>query len=188
MVNQESEPIKRLLKVDMGTLEIAFNDATNGISYYLDIETGEIIMVTPDSQFQLDDLRDEWESSGQSIGFADFLRQSDTPDWLLEMTCDALRVEEDIDSRYWEVPHADSSEGYHDMQDFAITVEDELLQRRLRQALDGNKPFRQFKDVLLNFPGDRERWFKFQNDRITQRILDWLDSRRITPILDDEEH
>jgi hypothetical protein len=37
--------------------------------------------------------------------------------------------------------------------------------------------------VLLDYPQERERWFRFQTDRLQQRILEWLDSEGIEPLL-----
>ncbi len=61
------------------------------------------------------------------------------------------------------------------MQDFIATVEDEHLAQLLEVAINGKGAFRRFKDVLLNYPEEKERWFEFKDDRMRERALEWLD-------------
>ncbi|MGC9193109.1 MAG: UPF0158 family protein [Thermoplasmata archaeon] len=30
--------------------------------------------------------------------------------------------------------------------------------------------------MLLNYPKERERWFKFRNEKMEERVLEWLES------------
>ena len=84
------------------------------------------------------------------------------------------QIEEDFD-RYERIPKAESHEGYEDMVDFIATVKDEHLTELLEVAINGKGAFRRFKDVLLNYPEERERWFQFKDDRTQERALEWLD-------------
>jgi len=84
------------------------------------------------------------------------------------------QIEEDFD-RYERIPKAESHEGYEDMVDFIATVKDEHLAELLEVAINGKGAFRRFKDVLLNYPEERERWFQFKDDRTQERALEWLD-------------
>jgi len=84
------------------------------------------------------------------------------------------KIEEEFD-RFEQIPKVGSREGYEDMQDFIATVEDERLTELLEVAVNGKGAFRRFKDVLLNYPEERERWFKFKDDRMEERALEWLD-------------
>jgi len=84
------------------------------------------------------------------------------------------RIEEDFE-RYERIPKAESNEGYEDMADFIATVKNEHLAELLDVAINGKGAFRRFKDVLLNYPEERERWFKFKDERIEERGLEWLD-------------
>ena len=89
------------------------------------------------------------------------------------------RIEEDF-NRYERIPKAESQEGYEDMVDFVATVEDEHLVELLEVAINGKGAFRRFKDVLLNYPGERERWFKFKDERMEERALEWLEDIDVT--------
>jgi len=84
------------------------------------------------------------------------------------------RIDEESD-RYKLIPKAESHEGYEDMQDFIATVEDKHLAELLEVAINGKGAFRQFKDMLLSYPEERERWFSFKDDRMEGRALEWLD-------------
>ena len=47
-------------------------------------------------------------------------------------------------------------------------------------AINGKGAFRRFKDVLLNYPEERERWFQFKDDKTEERALEWLDDIDVT--------
>ena len=89
------------------------------------------------------------------------------------------RLDDDPD-RYEPIPKAESHVGYEDMRDFIATVENEHLAELLEVAINGKGAFRRFKDVLLSYPEERERWFQFKDDRIQERALEWLDDNDVT--------
>jgi len=89
------------------------------------------------------------------------------------------RIEEDSD-RYERIPKAESHEGYQDMVDFIATVDNERLAELLEVAINGKGAFRRFKDVLLNYPEEREKWFKFKDERMEERAMEWLDDIEVT--------
>ncbi len=92
------------------------------------------------------------------------------------------RIEADTEGRYLEVPVQDSREGYRDMEDFIETVGDSRLHDLLWVAIDGRGAFRRFKDVLLRYPQERERWFAFSAERNRLRVREWLEENEIEPI------
>lgn len=89
------------------------------------------------------------------------------------------RIEEESD-RYERIPRAESHEGYEDMEDFIATVKDEHLAELLEVAINSRGAFRRFKDVLLRYPEERERWFQFKDERMQERALEWLDDIGVT--------
>ena len=89
------------------------------------------------------------------------------------------QIEEELD-RYEPIPKAESFERYRDMQAFIATVEDDHLSELLEVAINGKGAFRRFKDVLLNYPEERERWFQFKDNRMEERVLEWLDDIDVT--------
>ena len=44
----------------------------------------------------------------------------------------------------------------------------------LEVAIAGKGAFRRFKDVLVRAPAERERWFRFRDERVDGRIREWL--------------
>ena len=89
------------------------------------------------------------------------------------------RIEENFD-RYEQIPKAESREGYEDMIGFIATVDNERLTELLEVAINGKGAFRRFKDVLLNYPEARERWFEFKDERMRERAREWLDGIDVT--------
>lgn len=45
------------LEIDLADLTISFEDRTWGMSYYLDLETGQVVAVSDEIQGQLEDLQ-----------------------------------------------------------------------------------------------------------------------------------
>jgi len=68
------------------------------------------------------------------------------------------------------------------MEAFIATVHNRRLQERLERAISGRGAFRYFKDVLLDYSAERERWFQFKRERQHLRILDWLEAHGITSL------
>jgi len=81
--------------------------------------------------------------------------------------------------RYLSIPTESSREGYQDMVAFTESLEDENLQEKLWIALNGRGAFRRFKDVLLSYPEKREEWFRFRDERLEKRVMEWLEENEI---------
>lgn len=79
------------------------------------------------------------------------------------------------------VEPASSREQYRWMERFVGSVVDEPLRERLIISIDGKGAFRRFKDVLLAYPAERERWFSYRADLLHWHIQNWLESHDITP-------
>jgi len=154
----------RKLKIDWVGLEGAFASGSLEMNNYLDLETGEVVGVT-DEFARYAEEPPEWELH----------------DWMKQAIQQAQQVEEGYGTRYISIPEADSHEDYHDMERFIATVRDQRLQNRLWRAIEGKGAFRYFKDVLSEHPAERERWFAFQDQRVHERMVEWLESEGIEP-------
>ena len=77
--------------------------------------------------------------------------------------------------RYLRIDPASSREQYRWMERFVSSVSDQPLRERLLIAIDGKGAFRRFKDVLLAFPAERERWFAYRSELLHFHIQTWLD-------------
>jgi hypothetical protein len=78
------------------------------------------------------------------------------------------------------VEPASSREQYRWMERFVGSVADEQLRERLIISIDGKGAFRRFKDVLLAYPAERERWFSYRADLLHWHIRNWLAENDIT--------
>jgi hypothetical protein len=86
------------------------------------------------------------------------------------------------DPNYRRVEPVSSREQYRWMERFIATVDEGPLRQRLLQSIDGKGAFRRFKDVLMSFPVDRERWFAFRSERLKMCMEGWLDAQGIAPV------
>lgn len=76
---------------------------------------------------------------------------------------------------------ASSREQYRWMERFVASVQDADLRERLLLAIDGKGAFRRFKDVLLSYPVERERWFTYRSDLLHHHINEWFQAKGLTP-------
>jgi hypothetical protein len=68
------------------------------------------------------------------------------------------------------------------MERYIATVEEPELRQKLVGAIDGKGAFRRFKDVLMAFPVERERWFTFRSERLRSAMQTWLDAHSLESV------
>jgi hypothetical protein len=68
------------------------------------------------------------------------------------------------------------------MERYIPMVEDPDLQQKLTQAIDGKGAFRRFKDVLMAYGPERERWFSFRSERLRIFMEAWLSAHALAPV------
>ncbi|MBO6936146.1 MAG: hypothetical protein JJ863_14285 [Deltaproteobacteria bacterium] len=87
------------------------------------------------------------------------------------------------DDKYLKIDPVSSREQYRWMERFIDSVEDEKeLQTKLTVAIDGKGAFRRFKDVLMSYPVQRERWFTFRSERLAACMKAWLTAHDIEAV------
>lgn len=91
----------------------------------------------------------------------------------------AMHQRVSTDATYLRVEPVSSREQYRWMERFIATVDEGELRDKLVQAIDGKGAFRRFKDVLMTFPVDRERWFTFRSERLRACMEQWLGAHSI---------
>ncbi len=176
---------ERRLPINLVDLEAAFENTSDAVRYYLDLETGRIAMIADEIRDQLEAIYEELDEYGvEDDAFAAKLQQREFPAWMREALDEAHQVEQGYGTRYIAVRRVDSREGYHAMEDFIETVADRRLQAQLAHAIQGRGAFRRFKDALFTHPDERERWFAFSTARVRERMLAWLEVEGITAILE----
>lgn len=86
------------------------------------------------------------------------------------------------DPTYLRIDPVSSREQYRWMERFIETIEDSEFRDQLQAAIDGKGAFRRFKDVLMNFPVDRERWFAFRSERLRSNMESWLGAHGLSAV------
>jgi hypothetical protein len=86
------------------------------------------------------------------------------------------------DSAYLRIEPVSSREQYRWMERFIPMVDDVGLRAQLSQAIDGKGAFRRFKDVLIAFTAERERWFAFRSERLRVFMEAWLSANALQPV------
>ena len=83
------------------------------------------------------------------------------------------------DGTYLRVDPVSSREQYRWMERFIPMVEDDDLRAKLTHAIDGKGAFRRFKDVLMSYATEREKWFTFRSERLRTFMEAWLSAHAI---------
>jgi hypothetical protein len=91
-----------------------------------------------------------------------------------------VRISSDVN--YLRIDPVSSREQYRWMERFIPMVDDTDLRSKLGQAIDGKGAFRRFKDVLMTFAADRERWFAFRSERLRTFMEAWLSAHAIQAV------
>lgn len=86
------------------------------------------------------------------------------------------------DPSYMRIEPVSSREQYRWMERYIPMVEDRELQARLTAAIDGKGAFRRFKDALMSFGPERERWFAFRSERLRVFMEAWLSAHGLRPV------
>jgi hypothetical protein len=72
-----------------------------------------------------------------------------------------------------------SREGFEVMETYVDTLPEGEARRALVRALRLPKPFRSFKDTLLDFPEEREAWFAFQTQHQRKVAIEFLNAYQV---------
>ena len=86
------------------------------------------------------------------------------------------------DPNYLRIDPVSSREQYRWMERFIPMVDDAELRGKLANAIDGKGAFRRFKDVLMTYAADRERWFAFRSERLRTFMEAWLNAHAIQAV------
>ena len=75
--------------------------------------------------------------------------------------------------KFIEIESLVSSDSYRIMAAFADSVDDKIIKIRLITALEGHKPFANFKFQIDNSGPYRELWFAFRKEK----IIEWVQNQ-----------
>ncbi len=140
------------IRVDVEDLIVAMQTHDGDIDYYLDRKTG-----------------------GFLLSLAGMCTTDETGD-------DEVDVDEILDAepdRYRYVEPVASSRAFRVMEEFVEDHAPAGAKDRLWRALEGRKPFRQFKDTLETLGDVRDQWFVFEEKTYTVFAERWLEEEEI---------
>ena len=164
--------VKHTLHITLSYLIEAFDSVSYEMPWFLDTQTGEVFFVTEDAREKLDGLLTDEETLD---AVRTVIESSGLPDYEQFELMQTARADELWGESCIDIPPQDSREGYHDMELFIATVTTEPLHEKLAISIQGKGAFRRFKDVLTDYPDERERWVAFRDNRQRLRITEWLD-------------
>lgn len=165
------------MNIDYLGLETAFQDSNDyDRSYWLDRKTGDVLVVDDWSESEARQLASPYDAADPTIRLAWCVLWNDGEIGLEEQEAENQKTVNAIMASIVRVPQADTRDAYNLMVEFTATVRDLHLRELLEVALDGRGAFRRFKDVLLRYPDERERWFEFRDSALRREIDAWLES------------
>jgi len=157
-----------MVKVSFDKLDEAMSFSSDETSCWVDKTTGNVIFIN--SEFLDDEAFYEDEAELQAAHE-------------ILILCGELEMDENLEideNRYVEVIPPNSDEKWKWMEEFTVDhVSDNYLQNKLADALRGSKPFRRFKDTLLDFSEQREKWFEFEARKLREFIKKWAESEHL---------
>ena len=174
----------RRLRVDLDGLVDAFQVGSMEMTAYLDLVTGQVVWITDEVQQALETIEESLPQGSESseVTTLEAMAEQLHPAWMVEAILEADLVARELETRFVEVPKSDSRESYRYMQDFILTVDSPHLQERLWEGIQGRGAFRRFKDILVDHPDERARWFDYEARRTREEVLDWLAAEGIEGI------
>lgn len=135
------------IRISLDELIHALEDHCFFTHYYLDRETGEIIIQSENDLTERDDINVDIESPFPGY---------------------------DGSERYIPIEPMESRRGVEVMESFIASMPVGEARRRLLGALSKRKPFRNFKDALYDYPEFGERWRAAHNDSMLSIAEEWL--------------
>jgi len=104
-----------------------------------------------------------------------------------ELSCwqkDEVKITKNIlnnENQFIDIPKIESRDSYRWMQNFIETLDNDVLVKDLNDAINRGRPFRRFKDALVDYDKENESRFKFYSDKIKIEATLWLKERNIIP-------
>lgn len=164
------------MNIDYDEIQKAMEDTVrDAFDYFLDRETGEIIILSEDIIKKAQEILEE--SYDDDIGDFEDVEVEKVPvipEWMEDEIELALEIFIYEKERYARIPERDHHHGYNTMKEFASTLENEALKQTLLGLLDGKNAFRRFKDALGQYPKERKLWYGFNAKTSRNEIGAWL--------------
>jgi hypothetical protein len=174
-------PTGRRCRISLKHLAESFDQVSNDVVGFLDLEAGEVLYITSETAREREQVYEAMPASlantsdeDQRTALLAFIEDEGMYVSDKEMILEADAVDRGLGTRYMALPEADSRESYRDMEAFIDTVTDARLQIRLDRAIRGRGAFRRFREELAETEGEEQRWYAFKQQRLEERAREWL--------------
>lgn len=163
---QKGGKILKTLDVDIKALieTISHEDDNLGKSY-LDTITGEVIYIPTEVSLALE---------------KGTLKEETFDSWLKEFVNVAILISEDEVNRYISTPLIDETFYIGVMKEYVNSMVDNSdLKQELHKVLNNKEPVKKFKQVLMDVENKSEEWYKYEDNCISEFVINWLKSNKI---------
>ena len=129
----------------------------------------------------LNDIVDSLDTGFKCFIHKETLEVVTFPDEVLLQETDTEVWQEDIDKvsdnreKYIEIENMISSASLRVIEEFVNSLENNSIKIRLLQAIEGRKPFANFKNQIDNSEDYREQWFAFRKSK----NIEWVQNQLI---------
>jgi hypothetical protein len=141
-------------------------DALESVSHmeegYLNLVTGEVVIIGEEEEYL---VRQDPEED------------KELADWQQELVAAARHVQANRNN-YIELPSSYDLNEYAMMRDFCYTVQDERLQDKLLNTINGSGAFSRFKQMVFEYDL-RDKWFAYRDDALIEFVIGWLEFNEI---------
>ena len=148
------------LNIDLELLVQSFSFNEDDLAKeYLDTYTGDIINIPSELERVVQGEQSEGELE----------------DWQRELLEDAYAVKNDDKERYILIPNTDDAYTYDTMVSFVKEkIYSENLRDMLLNALNGNQPMRNFKNILFEHEEELVKWEVYEEEKAEEYAINWL--------------
>lgn len=82
-------------------------------------------------------------------------------------------------NNFIKIPFLTTGDILNMMQSFVYTLEDFNLCKKIDEAVNKKKPFRNFKELINKYPNLRKKWFEYKDKELINETMDWLFEKKI---------
>jgi hypothetical protein len=138
--------------------------ADDSISFYFDVETGQVCSIT-EEEF---DLAEDTQTDGKKL-----------PDWQREQIALARKIQQHEGKRYLALPDKFDIDEWSMMERFTEALEDEQLRNDFRDGIHGRGAFRRFKGLLTEY-NLWAAWHRLKDAEFRKIAEEWCKENGIT--------
>lgn len=166
----------RRLPINLDELLEAFDNASSDFQYHLDLETGQVVLITADTRKNLDDVYDHLLDFNEEGFWAveNVMKERGYTEEEQRGIFAVFLMEGGWGLRYQEIPRRRTNAAETEMKEFAATVQNAEVAAAITKAMGGRNPYREFRDALAPYPSVREQWESYRGERTLARVMDWL--------------